>query len=514
MNAKRERLKQLRSQLQAEKKLQIQEQYAFEEQLKKEKVFSDTIFNSLPFMIIATDGDYIVLANEKTASFYNKSIEEIRSRLDLTPSDEANNESKVIQQGETVEEFYAVDGRKVMIHKLQRLQHVPYCKNSLVFGIWEDITMQVNMEHALGRAREKIEETKQFKEPFLGERTSEFKKPMNQVLESIRNLLESSPLTEEQTQYCELMYHSAQNLLSTLKHFIGKKLEINSLFNLSTILNIVTNALLPEALSKNISLVCKPYPEGLPHSFFGEHNHIFQILFTIVENAIKFTDRGGVCISISFVKHNGNFFVTIAVEDSGIGMKTTELSRLFLNNSSIIRGTGLLFARDLIESMGGTISVSTCENKGSIFYLHFPLREYSAPGQTKPFEGKTALLVEDNALNLETGSKILKMFGFEVDVARDGTEGLNKAQSTHYDVILMDVYLPHQVSGVQVTKELRNSAKYPQIIIALTAMPESLEQECLKYDLTLQAFNGFIVKPFSPETFLAVLKKCFDSNSN
>lgn len=118
--------------------------------------------------------------------------------------------SKPLNQVESVEEVYTPDGRKAIIHKLQRLQYVPYCTSPILFGIWEDITMIVNMEQALEKARVKIEENKQFKEPFLGERTNEFKRPMNEILESIRNLLESSPLTEAQTQYCEMMYHSAQ----------------------------------------------------------------------------------------------------------------------------------------------------------------------------------------------------------------------------------------------------------------------------------------------------------------
>lgn len=231
-------------------------------------------------------------------------------------------------------------------------------------------------------------------------------------------------------------------------------------------------------------------------------------MFNTVENAIKFTDRGAVCISVSFVKYNGIYFVTIEVEDTGRGMKGSELSRLFLSISLSNQGTGLPFSRDLIESMGGSISVITKEGQGSIVCLHIPLKEYST--QMKPFEGKKALLVEDNVLNLETGSHLLKLFGFDVDTARDGMEGLNKAQSFDYDVILIHAYLP-KISGIEVTKSLRFNATKPcSVIIALTAMPESLEIECSKYNLTVnQLFDAFIAKPFSPETFLGVLKQCF-----
>jgi PAS domain S-box-containing protein len=347
-----------------------------------------------------------------------------------------------------------------------------------VYGL--DITSDV----ALRRAKEAAEESARAKGIFLATMSHELRTPMNGVL-GCTQLLKDTSLTDQQRELIETMHRSAEALLSLVNDILDfSKIEAGKMtlevanVNLRALIRDVTT--LTEGLAAHKGLtVSVDIATDVPEEFRGDPIRLRQILFNLVGNAIKFTKQGGVAITVALMprlpENTDTVMLEWSVRDTGIGLTPEQQAQLFRAyaqaEASTARrfggtGLGLMICRQLVELMGGTISVSSRFGEGSTFSYTTNLlpaihREAvtlsvgvdpSASGE----QGipKRVLVADDNEINQVVACKFLQKLGCQVEVARTGREAVEAISRTTYDIVLMDCEMP-EMDGYEATREIR-----------------------------------------------------------
>jgi CheY-like chemotaxis protein len=247
------------------------------------------------------------------------------------------------------------------------------------------------------------------------------------------------------------------------------------------------------------------------------------VILNLVGNAVKFTPSGWIEVAVeqlaADVKQSR---LVLTISDSGIGIAPERIGQLFQEfsqaDSSIARiyggtGLGLAISQRLVEKMGGTIRVQSALNQGSTFTVEVPFdlagSDIASRGTVagKPalesLPGWRVLLTEDNQVNRRVGQSVLEKLGCQVDVAVDGRAAVNAAQSTDYDVILMDLQMP-KVDGLQATREIRRLGVTTPIVALTASVEERTRVACEEAGM-----NGFVSKPFRPAEVVSALKSVF-----
>ncbi|OQW34793.1 MAG: hypothetical protein A4E19_17920 [Nitrospira sp. SG-bin1] len=357
----------------------------------------------------------------------------------------------------------------------------PLRELDLVRAYGLDITSDV----ALRRAKEVAEESARAKGIFLATMSHELRTPMNGVL-GCTQLLKDTSLTHQQRQLIETMHRSAEALLTLVNDILDfSKIEAGKMMlevanvNLRALIGDVTT--LAEGLASQKGLaVAVNIDADVPEEFRGDPIRLRQILFNLVGNAIKFTKQGGVTIAISSLKRDTSdesdvVVLQWSVQDTGIGMTPDQEAHLFKAyaqaDASVARrfggtGLGLMICRQLVELMGGTITVNSQFGQGSTFIYTTKLlpaihREavMSPSGANHGGEGDQVgplrvLVADDNEINQVVACKFLQKLGCLVEVARTGSEAVEAITRTSYDVVLMDCEMP-EMDGYEATREVR-----------------------------------------------------------
>ena len=254
----------------------------------------------------------------------------------------------------------------------------------------------------------------------------------------------------------------------------------------------------------------------------GDEMRIRQVLVNLVNNAIKFTSRGGVTIALSAEEHSDSVqHVRIEVRDTGIGVAPEKLKALFERFSQADAsihgrfggtGLGLVISKKLIELMGGRIGVESVEGKGTTLWLTLtlPCVDRSAlveKGETTAPElqtdGRHILVVDDVDLNRELVTALLAPHGHTVHQAADGAEAVSAVASTDYDLVLMDVQMPG-MDGLTATRAIRavdRLAKLPIIAMTAQALPSQIAA-CREAGM-----DDYLAKPITPTALIAAIDK-------
>lgn len=393
-------------------------------------------------------------------------------------------------------------------------------------GIHLDITAQKELEEELRRAKADAEYSARAKEMFLANMSHEIRTPMNAIL-GISNLLSKTPLLDQQRFYLDTIRNAANNLLVMLNDLLdlskidsGKVTLEYIAFDLKALVTNAARILRYRAEEKRLAIETD-YDEQISGVLFGDPYRINQVLMNLLSNAIKFTEQGLIRISCTVAEDSARKqLILFAVNDTGIGISPEFLDFLFdkfsQEDESITRkfggsGLGMSISRQLVEMMGGQISVSSEKNKGThiTFSLSFAKGttldlpgEKAMPVDTGLLQGKRLLLVEDNEMNRLLATTLLEQYGAEVTEAEDGDKAilLFEAARDRFDLILMDVQMPGK-DGLETTRFIRDYIDPDIPVIALTANAFKQEQQrCLDAGM-----NDFIAKPFEEEALIRLV---------
>jgi len=377
-----------------------------------------------------------------------------------------------------------------------------------------DISDMKKLQHKLEEARNAAEIANRAKDHFLAIVSHELRTPMNGIL-GMLDLLNEEELDEHRGDKLEVARQSAQALLGLLDDILAfsrmasGRIELEwSATDPSNLIATTVRLIEPRALEKGITLRWTVSPH-VPSKVMTDPDRLRQVLLNILGNAVKFTEKGEVVLSAQMEspRPDGRPVLHIAVSDTGIGIPPTAQQRIFepfvQADSRVGRrfggtGLGLAICRQVVEAMGGTISVESTEGAGSRFTVAIPIDLPVDSAASEMSEARRELpplrilVVDDNAVNREVAKLLLERLGASATTVADGTAAVAAASREPFDLILLDIEMP-EMDGYQVAQAIRDTAlvNASTPIVALTAH----SGEHFRALSRGAGMQGFITKP-------------------
>ena len=399
-----------------------------------------------------------------------------------------------------------------------------------VFAAARDVTERKRVEVELQLAKAAAESASRTKSDFLASMSHEIRTPMNAIM-GIADLLAKTSLSAEQDRYVQIFRRSGDNLLNLINDILDlSKVEASQLdlertgFSLSDHLEKVFEMVEPRAQEKGLSLTRVIAP-GVSNELVGDPTRLRQVLMNLLGNAIKFTEAGSVTLEVGRHTHGPiPTALLFTVTDTGIGIPVQKLPMIFERftqaDSSTTRrfggsGLGLTISKRLVELMGGRISVTSQEGKGSTFAFSAPFEVWSAIDRLEaapigvhpaaPLPPLRILMAEDSPDNCAIAMAYLQDTPYRIDVAVNGAIACQMFIVGDYDLVLMDRQMP-VMDGLTATRTIRASeashGRTPTPIIALTASALKGDREtCLAAGCT-----AYLSKPIKQDVLLQAIR--------
>ncbi|MFK3653666.1 aerobic respiration two-component sensor histidine kinase ArcB [Escherichia coli] len=512
-------------------KIEIKEREETQIQLEQQSSFLRSFLDASPDLVFYRNED-------KEFSGCNRAMELLTGKSEkqlvhLKPADVYSPEAaaKVIETDEkvfrhnvslTYEQWLDYpDGRKACFE----IRKVPYYdrvgKRHGLMGFGRDITERKRYQDALERASRD-------KTTFISTISHELRTPLNGIVGLSRILLDTE-LTAEQEKYLKTIHVSAVTLGNIFNDIIDmdkmerRKVQLdNQPVDFTSFLADLENLSALQAQQKGLRFNLEP-TLPLPHQVITDGTRLRQILWNLISNAVKFTQQGKVTVR---VRYDEGDMLHFEVEDSGIGIPQDELDKIFAmyyqvkdshgGKPATGTGIGLAVSRRLAKNMGGDITVTSEQGKGSTFTLtiHAPSVAEEVDDafdeDDMPLPALNVLLVEDIELNVIVARSVLEKLGNSVDVAMTGKAALEMFKPGEYDLVLLDIQLP-DMTGLDISREL--TKRYPREdlppLVALTANVLKDKQEYLNAGM-----DDVLSKPLSVPALTAMIKKFWDTQDD
>lgn len=398
-------------------------------------------------------------------------------------------------------------------------------------GILLDVTAEYEIQESLRQAKEAAESAERAKSEFLATMSHEIRTPMNTVI-GMTQLLLQTPVSPKQRNYLDKVALSASALLKIINEILdfskleAEKLQLNpELFTLDSLLATVTSVTSLQAEQKGVEVVYRIAP-SVPQQLTGDLQRLGQVLTNLVGNAIKFTDRGEVVISVHAQLHDTHHCsLHVAVHDTGIGIHPEHMARLFepftqaeAHTSRRFGGTGLGLAisHKLVQLMGGAITAHSQLGQGSCFQFHVPLQmPADAPVQRHTLSSPCrVLVVDDNSMAGDTLCAMVQAWGWACTVARSGEAALEQLDLANheqqpYELVLLDWQMPG-MDGLQVAEHIRTHAQlsHTPAILMVTAYGRD-EVLGRVQQLGLQ---GLLIKPVTESSLFNAMQEALSQD--
>ena len=380
----------------------------------------------------------------------------------------------------------------IIINRLndQNGNHIGYSQ------ITRDLTSKKHHEDALIMAEYAAQNELRLKSQFISDMSHELRTPLGAILGFAEFLQKKDVDEKDKLHYIDIILKNGKNLNRIINDVLDlSKIEAGRIdielieFDLHQTIEDVVELFKPQCNAKKISIIYDKKNLKVD-KVISDCNRLRQVLNNIVSNAVKFTDKGEIHISVNKTQETSeqNYF-EILISDTGIGLTKEDMNRIFhpfiqVGTTQAKKqgsGLGLVLARRMAEALGGDVElVSTSPTLGSVFsvkFIDYKTLNFSTSNKISKIQeyslhSKTILVVDDSLDNLEIIKLFLNSYGADLDIANDGEEALIKIQTKNYDVILMDIEMPI-MNGFQVMKELRlRKNKTPVIALTAHALPE------------------------------------------
>ncbi len=527
----------------AELLAQQEELKASQERLREVEQFYRSVLERAPDAFLVVDADGVIhLANEQCEKLFGYSRAELVGQsVEILVPDEIRPQHPVLRASFHRAPMTRAMGAKRELHGRRKggslfpvdiaLSPVP-ARDGVGIQVAvsvRDITERRQAEVELKAAKQKAEDATRMKSMFLANMSHEIRTPMNAII-GMSHLALRTSLTAKQRDYISKVHNAGTSLLAIINDILDfSKIEAGKLdiettdFRLDDVISSVTTVTGQKASDKGLELLAHVAP-GIPQFLLGDPLRLGQILTNLVNNAVKFTERGEVCIDAAMLEHTGQKCqLKFSVRDTGIGMTKEQAAKLFQPftqaDMSTTRkhggtGLGLTVCRRLVELMGGQIWLDSEPGVGTTFTftVWLGIGQEKGSGRVVPdrLRELRALIVDDNAGAREIIDDLLKGVVSQTDAVASGAEAIAAVKDADaaapYDVVFMDWRMPG-MDGLQAARALKADAclKHPPAILMVTAFGrDEVREEAERLQL-----DGFLIKPVTRSMLVDALVSAF-----
>lgn len=412
--------------------------------------------------------------------------------------------------------------------------HISFVLNNEEYGtiiklLFTDITEQKNLQKDLEFAKQRAERAQRAQQQFLASMSHDIRTPLNAIVGMIF-LLQDTALNKDQQEYIKVLKSSSDILLGMSNGVLdfakieSGRLEVHQRdIDLPRLIHSLVESMNYKIANKPV-IISYHIDDRIDQILLGDDILLNQILMNLLGNAEKFTAKGEININVSVVREfDAILWTEFKVSDTGIGISKERQKEVFQDFTQAdvdIRvlyggsGLGLFICKKLVEILGGRISVESVPGEGTTFTFDIPftltgrqlgtvddkgIKTYSFKGR-----GKRLLVVEDNPMNLKYLSSLLNKYDLDYDIVINGRSALAKAESEHYDLILMDMKLP-EMNGLEVAARIRGentpNVTTPIVLVSAAALQSTADEA------RESGVNELLTKPYTPNQLLAILLK-------
>lgn len=502
---------------------EIAERKKTQQELAQQGMLLRSIVDSSPDLFYYRDNNGVFAGCNKmfeevmgktSAELIGKTVEQIFPSYFLAEVLRTDKQVEQTHQALTIDVEYMVNGE----NRWFELRKLPFINDQgdyiglLAFG--RDITSRKEAAQALETAYKD-------KGKFIATLSHELRTPLNGIVGLTRMLLDTE-LNKQQRSWCNTVFSSAETLGNIFNDIIDldkidrEQLDIaTDSINVSDFINDVVNFAGLIAEQKELEFTIERNGTLDVYALL-DPTRLRQIVWNLINNAVKFTQQGEVKLTCSREERNDGPWLELKISDTGQGIPQEQLSRIFdmyykapdaSGKNAIGSGIGLAVTKALVSAMKGTISVTSTEGEGSCFTVQIPLSLCVAPTeQSYAGRGLYILLVEDVPLNAEIATNLLEQRGHEVIWAETGEDALSFVETEdELDLVLLDMQLP-DINGDEVARQIRADSHFDKLpIVALTANVRSAEE-----DLEGISVQGALAKPINTIKLDKMLADLFD----